>query len=105
MAEVLAHEIRRLIRAGQLRLALYANFRRRVIAIVGSRAPATLQSHHCRATMPDEPNGHARRLITDNICYLLYSLKSSTYDEIAPKAEHWIEFVLTEPFTTIDDLV
>ena len=55
--------------------------------------------------MPDESNGHARRLITDNICYLLYSLKSSTYDEIAPKAEYWIEFVLTEPFTTIDDLV
>ena len=55
--------------------------------------------------MPNESSVHARRLITDNICHLLNSLKSSTYDEIAPKAEYWIEFVLTESFTTIDDLV
>ena len=43
--------------------------------------------------------------LAEHICNLLYSLHSSTYDEIAPKIEYWIEFVLTEQLTTADDLV
>jgi hypothetical protein len=36
---------------------------------------------------------------------LLSSLSPSTYDEIAPKIEYWIEYAITEQFVTIDDLV
>jgi len=38
---------------------------------------------------------------------LLVSLTTepSEYDEIAPKVEHWIEYVLREQFTTVDELV
>jgi len=40
-----------------------------------------------------------------NIRTLLYSLVPSTYDEVAPKIEFWIEYGLSEQFTTIEDLV
>ena len=62
---------------------------------------------HSRTTMPNEPGDDANRqlVLAENIRNLLYSLSSSTYDEIAPKIEYWIEFVLTEQFTTTDDLV
>lgn len=38
---------------------------------------------------------------------LLVSLTTvpSEYDKIAPKVEHWIEYVLREQFTTVDELV
>lgn len=56
--------------------------------------------------MSKEPSDRNREfVIAENICNLLYSLSSSTYAEIAPKIEYWIEFVLAEPFTTTDDLV
>ena len=56
--------------------------------------------------MSKESGDNNRRLIpAENICNLLYSLNSSTYHDVAPKIEYWIEFVLTEPFATTDDLV
>ena len=36
---------------------------------------------------------------------LLYSLNPSTHDEISPKIGYWIEYVLTEPLMSADDLV
>ena len=48
---------------------------------------------------------HDRQVVlTSNICSLLYDLTPSTYDEVAPKIEHWIEYALSEQFTTTDDL-
>jgi len=44
-------------------------------------------------------------IISTKICSLFYSLKTSTYDEVAPKIEYWIECALTEQLTTIDKLV
>jgi len=44
-------------------------------------------------------------VLAANICNLLYSLSSGRYDEIAPRIEYWIEYAITEQFTTIDDLV
>ena len=71
--------------------------------IIGLRARHT--SHRC-ATMPDGPGYHNRQsALATNICNLLYALNPSTYDDIAPKAEYWIEYGITEQFTTIDDLV
>jgi hypothetical protein len=56
--------------------------------------------------MPDGPGYHNRQhALATKICSLLSSLNSSTYDEIAPKIEYWIEYVITEQFTTISDLV
>ena len=66
--------------------------------VVGPRARHTPH----RATMSNNPR---QLVLSDNICNLLYSLKSSTYSEIAPKIGYWIEFVLTEPFMTTDYLV
>jgi hypothetical protein len=71
--------------------------------IAGSRTHHTC--HHC-ATMSDGPGYHNRQpAIATKICSLLSYLNPSTYDEIAPKIEYWIEYVITEQFTTIDDLV
>jgi hypothetical protein len=62
-------------------------------------------SHRC-ATMSNGPGYHNRQFIlATKICNLVYSLSSSTHDEIAPKIEYWIEYAITERFTTIDDLV
>jgi hypothetical protein len=56
--------------------------------------------------MSSGPGYHNRHpVLAANICNLFYSLDSSTYGEIAPKIEYWIEYVITEEFTTIDDLV
>ena len=44
-------------------------------------------------------------IIAAKICSLLSSLSLSTYNETAPKIEYWIEYVIAEEFTTIDDLV
>jgi hypothetical protein len=56
--------------------------------------------------MPDGPGYHNRQhALATKICNLLRSLSPSTYDEIAPKIAYWIEYVITEQFTTIDDLV
>jgi len=70
------------------------------------RVPAT-PSPRCRGTgMSNESSDHHRRLVlAENICNLLLSLDPSTYDEISPKIEYWIEFILTERFTTVHDLV
>ena len=43
--------------------------------------------------------------ISAKICSLLCSLNTSTYDEITPKTEYWIELALTQQLTTIDELV
>ena len=56
--------------------------------------------------MSDEPGYRDRQVVlTSNICNLLYDLSPSTYYEIAPKIEYWIEHVLNEQFTTTNDLV
>jgi hypothetical protein len=58
------------------------------------------------ATMPDGPGYHNRQLaLAAKIRALLCSLSPSTYEEIAPNIEYWIEYGITEQFTTIDDLV
>ena len=44
-----------------------------------------------------------RSVLAENIYSLLIPLDSPTYDEISPKIEYWIEFVLTGWFTTIFD--
>jgi len=46
-----------------------------------------------------------QRVLATNICSLLYSLSSGRYDEIAPRIEYWIEYAITEQFTTVADLV
>jgi hypothetical protein len=48
-----------------------------------------------------------RNLISSKIRSLLISLtnKPSDYDQIAPKIEYWIEYVLRAHFTTVDELV
>ena len=45
--------------------------------------------------------------ISDKIRYLLTYLtkKPSEYDTITPRIEYWIEYVLRERFTTVDELV
>jgi len=56
--------------------------------------------------MSKESGDHHRgAALAENICNLLLSLSPSTYDEISPKIEYWIEFALTERLTTICDLV
>jgi len=56
--------------------------------------------------MTGGPGYHNRQpALATNICNLLYSLSSGRYDEIAPKIEYWIEYTITEQFTTVDDLV
>jgi hypothetical protein len=47
--------------------------------------------------MSSRPGYHNRQpVLAANICNLFYSLDSSTYGEIAPKIEYWIEYVITE---------
>ena len=56
--------------------------------------------------MSNEPGFHNRQVVlASTICNLFYNIGPSTYDEIAPKIEYWIEYALTERFATIDDLV
>jgi hypothetical protein len=66
-----------------------------------SNSPRAIQG----TTVP-EPGYHNRQLVlAAKIRKLLRSLSPSTYDEIAPKIEYWIEYGITEQFTTTDDLV
>ena len=58
--------------------------------------------------MSDIPGYHNhKKHIALKIRSLLISLtkEPSKYDEIAPKIEYWIEYVLREGFSTVDDLV
>jgi hypothetical protein len=58
--------------------------------------------------MSDQPGYHNRnRCIGQKIISLLISLTNepSKYDEITPKIEYWIEYVLREDFSTVDELV
>ena len=56
--------------------------------------------------MSREPGYHNRqRAIIPKICSLLCSLDSSTYNEVAPKVEFWIEHALAEQSIAIDELV
>ena len=48
---------------------------------------------------------HRRIVIGARICNLLRSLGPSTYDEISPKIEYWIEYTLTEQSVNVEDLV
>ena len=54
-----------------------------------------------------EPIGYHHRgaIIGARIYSLFYSLVSSTYDEVSPKIEYWIEYALTEQSVNVDDLV
>jgi hypothetical protein len=64
-------------------------------------SPRTIQG-----TIVPEPGYHNRQpVLAAKIRNLLCSLNPSTYDEIAPKIEYWIEYGVTEQFTTTDDLV
>jgi hypothetical protein len=64
-------------------------------------SPRTIQG----TTVP-EPGYHNRQpVLATRIRHLLCSLSPSTYDETAPKIEYWIEYGITEQFTTTDDLV
>ena len=47
---------------------------------------------------------HHQYVLATNISDLLCALGPSTYDEVAPKIEYWIEHVITESFMTADDL-
>ena len=64
-------------------------------------------SHH--STMAGKPQGYHNRQepICSKIRSLLISLTKdpSKYDEIAPKVEYWIEYVLRHRFATVDELV
>ena len=57
-------------------------------------------------TMASNPGYHHHKtVLATNISDLLCALGPSTYDEVAPKIEYWIEHVITERFMTADDLV
>lgn len=59
-------------------------------------------------TMSLEPGYHNRKgHISTKISSLLLSLGNlpSKYEQIAPRVEYWIEYVLREQFTTVDELV
>ena len=63
-------------------------------------------SRRCTTMLSDDPGYHNRLpILVKNISDLLCSLNSSTYDDIAPKVEYWIEYVFCEGFTTVDELV
>jgi len=63
-------------------------------------------SRHCTTMLSDEPGYHNRQpILAANISDLLCSLNSSTYGEIAPKIEYWIEYVFREGFATVGELV
>ena len=56
--------------------------------------------------MPSEPGYHNRQaVIVPKICSLFYFLEPSTYDELTPKIEYWIEYAFAEHSTTIEELV
>ena len=50
---------------------------------------------------------NCKKPISYKICSLLISLttKPSEYDQIIPKIESWVEYVLCEHLTTVDELV
>ena len=52
--------------------------------------------------MPGYDN--CKDVLVANITQLLYSLRPSTYDELTPKVEYWIEYIITEQFTTAKGL-
>jgi len=69
-----------------------------------SRVRHTLR--HNLQTMSGEAGYHRRGIaIGAKICRLLLSLGPSTYDEISPMIEYWIEYALTEQSVDVDDLV
>jgi len=72
----------------------------------GSSARRQDHSNLC-TTMSREAAGYHNRQLTIlmKIYSLFCSLDSSTYDEVAPKVEYWIEWALTEHSTTVDELV
>lgn len=56
--------------------------------------------------MSSGPGFHNRQIVlAATICNLLYDLGPSTYDEISPTIQYWIDHCLTEQFMTIEDLV
>ncbi|KAF9649249.1 hypothetical protein BDM02DRAFT_3186425 [Thelephora ganbajun] len=55
--------------------------------------------------MPNGPGYHNRQLgLAANLRGLLLSLSPSTYDKIAPEIEYWIDYAITERFTTAKNL-
>ena len=48
--------------------------------------------------------GSCKGALVDNVSQMLYALLPSTYDELAPKIEYWIEYIIKEQFTTPKDL-
>ena len=110
-----------LVNVGRPLFGGVVRFLREVFPIQATASPALLASKfrlrivlsryaryasHRYATMYNGPGYHHRQpILAAKICSLLSSLNPSTYDEIAPKIEYWIEYVITEEFMTIGDLV
>ena len=68
--------------------------------------PAGDPSRRFCTAMSTQPGYYRRQKpILSKIYSLLCSLDPSTYDEVAPKVEFWIEYALAEHSTTIDELV
>jgi hypothetical protein len=56
--------------------------------------------------MSNEPGFHNRQIVlAATICNLLYDLEPSTYDEIAPSIEYWVDYAIIEELTTTEELV
>jgi len=57
-------------------------------------------------TMPGPASYNNRQAILLSKIYSLFQpLSPSTYNEVAPKVEYWIEWALAEHSTTVDELV
>ena len=75
---------------------------------IAHRGPATHQASHRFSTTSNRPDfRNSRYPILSKIRYLLITLTlmPSEYDQLTPKIEHWIEYVLRERFATVDELV
>ena len=86
-------------------------WRQRLISTISVNAHRESTPHHishCSITPPNMLGFHScQDPISSKIRSLLVCLtkRPSEYDEIAPKIEYWIEYVLREHLTTVDELV
>ena len=79
-----------------------------LFTVVGHGGSIPRHTSHRFITMSNGPDFHnCKSPISSKICSLLFSLtnKPSEYHQIIPKIEYWIEYVLCEHFTTVDELV
>ena len=79
-----------------------------LVSVITHRGPTPRRTSHRFMAISDRPGLHNRQgPISSKIRRLLVSLtrKPSEYDQITPKIEHWIEYVLRENFAIVDELV